>query len=54
MQVNDQTMKTLAKYGEVLQTTKNKIVCSLKTGQHLILDFEDDLKNGKICKTGKK
>lgn len=43
MQVNDQTMKTLTKYGEVLQTTKNKIVCSLKTGQHLILYFEDDL-----------
>lgn len=43
MQVNDQTMKILAKYGEVLQTTKNKIVCCLKTGQHIILHFEEDI-----------
>lgn len=43
MQVNDQTQKILTKYGEILQTSKNKITCVLKNGQHLILYFEDDL-----------
>lgn len=42
MNINDQTLKTLNKHGDVLLTNQKKIITLLKCGLHMVLDVEND------------